>query len=163
LADIPSEPDMEPAIWILLPILVAIGSAILSYSVMSSRMEVAVAREKELHAGTQARLRSLEEAIPSKVTAAQEIAKRQAMDQFLTEFRVEERRYLRESKSSVLNRRAIVTQERLYFRNIPLSNWVEQEIPIEDGVSLTMLDHRSVFMARPVGELPALQTASQLN
>jgi hypothetical protein len=112
-------------------------------------MEVAVARERELHAGTQAKLRSLEDSIPDKVTAAQETTKRQAMDQFLTQFRVEERRYLRENRSNLLSRRSLVTQERLYFRNIPLSNWVEQEIPIEDGVSLTMLDHRSVFTAQP--------------
>jgi hypothetical protein len=152
---------MEAAIWILLPLIVAAGSAMISYTMMSSKLEVAVSRERESHASTQAKLRALEGSVPDKICAAQEIAKRQAMDQFLTEFRVEERRYLRESKSNLLNRRAIVTQERLYFRNIPLSNWVEQEIPIEDGVSLTMLDHRSVFTTRGMGEIAPMQAAPQ--
>jgi hypothetical protein len=151
---------MEIAVWILLPLLVAAGSALLSYSVMNSRMEVAVARERQSHAGTQAKLRALEESVPDKIAAAQETAKRQALDRFLTEFRVEERRYLRESRSNLLNRRAIVTQERLYFRNIPLSNWVEQEIPVEDGANLTMLDHRSVFTASSLADaLPPMARA----
>jgi hypothetical protein len=150
---------MDAAIWVLLPILVAGGSALISYSMMNSRMEVAVARERESRASAEARLRALEGSIPDKITAAQELAKRQAMDLFLTEFRVEERRYLRESKSNLLSRRALVVQERLYFRSIPLSNWVEQETPIEDGINLTMLDQRSVFMTKPIGEIqqPALR------
>ena len=28
----------------------------------------------------------------------------------------------------------LVRQERIFFRNIPLSNWVEQEMPLEEGV-----------------------------
>jgi hypothetical protein len=27
----------------------------------------------------------------------------------------------------------MVTQERLYFRNIPLSNWIEQEMTMEEA------------------------------
>lgn len=152
---------MEAAIWILLPLMVAAGTALISYTMMHSRLEVAVARERESHASTQAKLRALEDSVPDKICLAQETAKRQAMDQFLMEFRVEERRYLRESKSNLLNRRAIVTQERLYFRNIPLSNWVEQEMPIEDGANLTMLDHRSVFTAKPLGDVMPMQHAPQ--
>ena len=33
----------------------------------------------------------------------------------------------------------LVRQERIFFRNIPLSNWVEQEIPISEGADLDML------------------------
>jgi hypothetical protein len=30
-------------------------------------------------------------------------------------------------------------QERLYFRNLPLCNWVEHEVPIEEGADLESL------------------------
>jgi hypothetical protein len=49
---------------------------------------------------------------------------------------VEERHYLRESKSRSLRRKCLVSQERLYFRNIPLSNWVEHEMTVEEGSDL---------------------------
>jgi hypothetical protein len=39
-----------------------------------------------------------------------------------------------------------VRQERIYFRNIPLSSWVEQEMPIEEGVDAEkMAQTMSVF------------------
>ena len=38
---------MDAFLWILLPILVAAGSAILSFYVMQSRMEVMLAKERE--------------------------------------------------------------------------------------------------------------------
>ena len=60
-----------------------------------------------------------------------------------------------ENRSNMLQKRALVTQERLFFRNIPLSNWVEQEIPVEDGANLTMLNHRSVFSALGPGNAQA--------
>jgi hypothetical protein len=37
---------MDAILWIVLPVLVAAGSAILSFFVMQSRMEVAVAKER---------------------------------------------------------------------------------------------------------------------
>jgi hypothetical protein len=147
---------MHPVLSIAFPLLVAAGSAILAYylahSAMQSRMEIALAKEREAHAATQSKLKSVEESIPDKVHLAQEVAQRKAFDQFLMDFRVEERRYLRETKNPFARRRALVTQERLYFRNIPLSNWVEHETALDDGVTLAKLDQTtSVFTA---GTLP---------
>ena len=68
------------------------------------------------------------------------------------DFRVEERRYLRESKSHFTNKRSIIMQERLYFRNIPLSNWVEHEMPLLDGSDVELLDKSSVFSARALSD-----------
>ena len=133
---------MDVAFVIALPMLVAAGSAMLSYFLMQSRLEVAVSRERESHASTQAKLRSLEQSIPDKIQAVEEGARRKALEQFLSEFRVEERRYLKAAQ------RSIVTQERLFFRNIPLSNWVEHEMAFQDGLNLAMLNQRSVFNAR---------------
>ena len=143
---------MDVVFVIALPMLVAAGSAMLSYFLMQSRLEVAIARERESHASTQAKLRSLEESIPDKIQAVEETARRKALETFLNEFRVEERRYLRENRSSLTARHAIVTQERLFFRNIPLSNWVEHEMAFQDGVNLAMLNQRSVFNARALAE-----------
>ncbi len=136
---------MDAILWILLPILVAAGSAILSYFIMQSRLEVAVAEAN-------AKLRALEGGVPDKIRAAEESAQRRAFDQFLTDFRVEERRYLRESRSHLMNRRSMVLQERLYFRNIPLSNWVEHEMALDEGSTLELLDKSSVFSARALSD-----------
>jgi hypothetical protein len=143
---------MDANLWILLPILVAAGSAILSFFIMQSRMEVAVAKEREAVAEARAKLRAMSEGIPDKIRAAEEAAQRKAFDQFLTDFRVEERRYLRESRSHLMSRRSMVLQERLYFRNIPLSNWVEHETALDDGASLEVLDKNSVFSAQALSE-----------
>jgi hypothetical protein len=143
---------MDPFILISLPFLVAAGSAILSYYVMQSKMEVVVAKEREAVAEANAKLRAMQEGLPDKLRAAEESAQRKAFDQFLTDFRVEERRYLRESRSHLANRKSIVLQERLYFRNIPLSNWVEHEMALNDGCTLELLDKNSVFSARALSD-----------
>jgi hypothetical protein len=144
---------MDAFLWIMLPVLVAAGSATLSYYIMQARMEVAVAKERESAATLKAQLEAMEQKVEDKVKAAEESAQRKAFDQFLMDFRVEERHYVRESKSHLLTRKSMIMQERLYFRNIPLSNWVEHEMPIEEGI-----DHRltageaSVFSARALSE-----------
>jgi hypothetical protein len=143
---------MDAILWILLPMLVAGGSAVLSYYVMQSRMEVAIAKERETLAEANARIQTLEATLPDKIKLAEETAQRRAFDSFLMDFRVEERRYLRESKSHFMNSRSIVMQERLYFRNIPLSNWVEHEMQLNDGAKLERLDNSSVFSARALSE-----------
>ena len=143
---------MDAILWIVLPVLVATGSAILSYYVMQSRMEVALAKERETLAEANAKIRTLEAGIPDKIRLAEETAQRRAFDQFLMDFRVEERRYLRESKSHFANRRSVIMQERLYFRNIPLSNWVEHEMALNDAAQLDLLEKASVFSARALSE-----------
>ena len=143
---------MDGILWIVLPVLIATGSALLSYYVMQSRMEVALAKERENLAEANAKIRTLEAGIPDKIRLAEESAQRRAFDQFLMDFRVEERRYLRESKSHFANRRSMVMQERLYFRNIPLSNWVEHELPLSDGGKPQLVDKSSVFSARALSE-----------
>jgi len=143
---------MDAILWIVLPVLIAAGSAILSFYIMQSRMEVAVAKERETLAEANAKLKSLESTVPDKIRLAEEMAQRKAFDQFLLDFRVEERRYLRESKSHFMNKRSMILQERLFFRNIPLSNWVEHEMPLNDGAELELLDKSSVFSARALSD-----------
>lgn len=146
---------MDAFLWLLLPVLVAAGSAILSYYLMQARMEVALAKEREVLATAQAQLKAQEDGLQDKVRAAEESAQRKAFDQFLTDFRVEERHYIRESRSHFVNRKSMILQERLYFRNIPLSNWVEHEMPINDVGDVQMLaenNSASVFSARALSD-----------
>ncbi len=49
---------MEPFIWILLPVFVAAGSALLSFYIMQARMEVAIAKEREVLAEARATIDS---------------------------------------------------------------------------------------------------------
>lgn len=140
---------MTALVWILLPLFIAMGSALLSYYVMQARLEVAVAKERESLAEAQAIIRNQEKLMEEKVRAAEEIAARQAFDQLLADFRVEERHFMRENKSMFVNRKSLVMQERLFFRNIPLSNWVEHEMVVEEGSDMKSLtEQASIFNAR---------------
>ena len=144
---------MDALLWILLPVLVAAGTAILSFYLMQSKLEVAVAKERENLAAAKAQLAANEQGLEHKIRAAEETAHRKAFDQFLMDFRVEERHYMRESKSHFLNRKSMVMQERLYFRNIPLSNWVEHEMPLEEGGEAKLnAAEASVFTARALSD-----------
>ena len=144
---------MDQFLWILLPVLVAAGTAILVYFLMEARAEVSIARERENLAAAKALLAAHETGLEDKIKAAEETAHRKAFDQFLMDFRVEERHYMRESKSHFLNRKSMIMQERLYFRNIPLSNWVEHEMPLEEGSDLKLnAAEASVFSARALSD-----------
>jgi hypothetical protein len=140
---------MTAMLWILLPLFIAAGSALLSFYIMQARLEVAVSREREALAVAQATLKSQERVTEERVRATEESAMRRSFDTFLGDFRVEERHYIRENKSMFLNRKSLVLQERLYFRNIPLSNWVEHEMVVEEGSDIKSLARScSIFSNR---------------
>ncbi|MBI4875757.1 MAG: hypothetical protein HY822_14070 [Acidobacteria bacterium] len=143
---------MDALLWMFLPLFVAAGSALLAFYIMQARMDVALAKEREALVEARAVISTHEEIVEHKVRATEESAKRQALNDFLADFRVEERHYLRESKSLFLNRKSMVLQERLYFRNIPLCNWVEHEMPIEEGGDIQQLAKAcSIFATRALG------------
>jgi len=126
--------NLDAIVWILLPVFVAGGSALLSYYIMQARMEVALAKERESLAEANALINSNKITLEERVRASEESTRRKALDDFMQEFRVEERHYFRENKSASFQKKAMILQERLYFRNIPLSNWVEHEMIVEDNV-----------------------------
>src|SRR5262245_13987081 len=130
---------MAALLWILLPVLVAVGSALLAFYIMQARMEVAVAKEREAAAEARAQLEFQKQATEDTVRAAEEQARRQALDGFLADVRVEERHYVRENKTLFVNRKSLVLQERIFFRNIPLSSWVEHEMTVEEGADVDKL------------------------
>lgn len=140
---------MDALIWMFLPVFVAAGSALLSFYIMQARMEVAVAKERESMAQVRATLSSQQQVMEDRIRATEEAAQRKALDTFLADIRIEERHYARESKSLFVNKKSMVLQERLYFRNIPLSNWIEHEMTIEEGGDMEKLAQASSIFNSP--------------
>jgi hypothetical protein len=137
---------MDVVLWFFLPIMVAIGSAALTYCVMQARLDAAVADQREKaarsHADAEFRTKLTEE----KIKAAEEAAYHRAFDQFLNEFRVEERQFLRDDRDT--GQKSVVLQERLFFRNIPLSRWIECEIAVDSFHPERIPSNVSVFNPR---------------
>ena len=150
---------MDAFLWMFLPVFVAGGSALLSYYVMQARMEVALAKERESLAEARAAINSHKITVEERVKATEEACKRQALDDFMHDIRVEERSYVRETKSQDSARKVMVMQERIFFRNIPLSNWIEREMVVEEGASLTPLTAPPAFATPPVLAAQALPTS----
>jgi hypothetical protein len=134
---------MDTFLWILLPGFVAVASGVLSWFVMQSRMEVKLAELRERLAQERGSLEAEREAIKTSMEtamrAAEEAAKRQALDNFLNDITVEQRHFTRDNRLLLGNRKSLVLQERMYFRNIPLSDWVEHEIVMDEGADINRL------------------------
>ena|SRR5438105_12581375 len=128
---------MESLPWILLPSFTALFSGVLAWFVMQSRMEVALAKERETMAESRGALAAeklaLGASLGTALRAAEETARREALENFLGDLRVEQRHYTRENRMLIHSRKSLVLQERMYFRSIPLSDWIEHEIVMEEG------------------------------
>jgi hypothetical protein len=131
---------MEGVLWILLPGFVAIATGLLVWFVMQSRMDVVLAEERmkltEERGVIEAQKAAVSASMEPSIRAAEESAKRAAFDNFLGEIHVEQRHYTRENRMLAQNRRSLVLQERMYFRNIPLSDWIEHEITLDEGADV---------------------------
>jgi len=142
------------ALWIGLPVLAAVASSILAWFVMQSRMEVKLAEERERIAAVKGAIEAEREAMETQLQtamrAAQERAHREALDSFLGEMKVEQRHYTRENRRLANPRKSLVLQERMYFRNIPLSDWIEHEITVDDDADLERLIQDMTVFERPV-------------
>ena len=119
--------------------LCAVATGGLVWFVMHSRMEVRLARQREKLSEARATLEAQKQGLQGTLHGVAETTRRQALDDFLADLRIEERHYVREHKLLFVTRKLLVRQERIFFRNIPLSNWVEQEIPISEGADLDLL------------------------
>lgn len=147
--------QLDAMLWILLPVLIAAGSALLSFYIMQARMEVAVSKEREVIAEARAEIRTQKSTMEERVRATEQEARRRALDEFMQDFRVEERHYFRENKSVTARQKAMVLQERLYFRNIPLSSWVEHEMVVEEDMAgdvQHIAKGCSIFSTKPISD-----------
>jgi predicted ribosome-associated RNA-binding protein Tma20 len=134
---------MEALIWILLPGFTAVASGLLAWFIMQSRMEVALALQRERMAETKGALdaekSALGASLDTALRAAEAVAKQEALEHFMDELRVEQRHYTRENRTLTKNRKTLVLQERMYFRSIPLSDWVEHEVTVDEGADVKRL------------------------
>jgi hypothetical protein len=122
---------MNELLWIALPFVASLGSGILVYIVARAHNEAALARDRETLADAKSQLTHQQKAMDDRVRASEAEVRRQALDDFLADVRVEERHYLREIGAPSDGRKSLVMQERVCFRNIPLSQWTERELPFE--------------------------------
>ena len=143
---------MDAFLWMFLPVFVAGGSALLSFYIMQAKLEVALSKERESLAEARATISSQKITMEERIKATEEATKRHSLDEFMQEFRIEERSYVRESRSLSASKKSMVMQERLFFRNIPLSNWIEHEMVVEEGRDLDQLPKESVFAAPALGK-----------
>ncbi len=144
---------MDAILWMFLPVFTAAGSALLAFFIMQARLEVAVSKEREALAAAEATIRANQKLLEEKVKSAEEETRRKSLDDFLADIRVEERHYIKESKSLFLKQKSMVLQERLFFRNIPLSDWVSHEMTVEEDGDIRQLAKAcSVFASKTLGE-----------
>ncbi len=139
--------------------LCALATGGLVWFIMHSRMEVRLARQREKLAEARATVETQKQAMAGAMQGVEESARRKAFDDFLADLRIEERHYVREQKMLFVTRKMLVRQERIFFRNIPLSNWVEQEIPISEGADLDMLA-RTLSYSLPISSSDRRQTTA---
>ena len=130
---------MQFLLWIVLPLLIAIGSALMAVYIMQQRMEVQLARERESLSSARATIEAQKFTLEELDRLRGEAVRRKALDEFLADLRTEERHFIREQNLLFARRKSLVLQERIFFRNIPLCNWVEHEVPIQEGADVQSL------------------------
>lgn len=133
--DLPMNP------WAIIGVIIAaaLASSAITYFVATLRAQRTAAERTRALADAIAALQSEKAAFEQAAKAIEENAKRQALDDFLADLRVEERRYVRQHKLLFAHRKSLVLQERIFFRNVPISSWVEHEVPVEEGADLDAL------------------------
>src|SRR5580658_5736821 len=125
---------MAILLWIFVPGFTAAGAALLICFMMRCRMDEAIARERGALAELQSALVVQRETLEHAIGDARNEAKRAAFDEFLNDFRVEQRQYVRRSSLFFASKQTLVLRERILFRNLPLSNWVEHTVTLEESV-----------------------------
>jgi len=158
---------METLLWILLPGFVALASGLLAWFIMQSRMEVKLAEQRERLAEDRGALDAekvaMKASLENALRAAEETARRQSLDTFLSELTVERRHYTRENRLLMHNRKCLVLQERMYFRNIPLSDWIEHEVVMDETADVERLvQDMTIFDREVVSIAEAPRTRRQL-
>ncbi len=117
------------AIWSIITICGGfLGLGVIVWYLGRMQMQVRWARKREADARCKVRIDLEQKIAEERTRATEESARCKAMDQFLSEIHVEERAYLRQRDIGTRRTRSVVVEERLYFRNLPMSNWTQQEL-----------------------------------
>jgi hypothetical protein len=129
----------EALVWFFLPLLVAIGSAFVAHRVTHAHMETAMEKERTYLAEARAEMEAHQSVAEERVKSAEESTRRATLEEVMRDIRIEERHFMRETNGPNGSRRTMVMQERVFFRNLPMSNWTERELVLAEGPALTAL------------------------
>jgi hypothetical protein len=150
-------------LWVVLPIFISVGSALIAVYLMQQRMELQLARERQSLSEARASIEAQKQTLEELDRLRTEAVRRRSLDDFIADLHTEQRNFVRQQRSLFSTRKSLVVQERLYFRNLPLCNWVEHEVPIDEGADIKSLIRTvSVFGGGDEGENPQL-AASHAN
>ncbi len=144
---------MDALSWIALVIAVLAIAAVPALIGIRTRMLSALAKERRAREEALEALEQEKRACQERIQSARLSGRRAALDEFVRELRVEERTRVREANSMFSARRIVVYEERLCFGDQPLSNWVEQEVRVEEETE-SAPKPASVFLPTP-GRYPA--------
>jgi hypothetical protein len=126
----------------------SIASSIITYLLTRLRTESAGAEQRRALAEAVSILETEKAKLEEAAKGIEENARRKALDEFIADLHIEERRYIREHRVFFAHRKSLVLQERIFFRNVPISSWVEHEVPVQEGADLDALAKTlSVFEA----------------
>ena len=112
----------ELVFWVVLPGLVALGAAYLVWLLMQARIQVLAAHYQT--------------AVTKVESDCSGGPHRLGVDELLAELRMERRRFLRRIPGPKGYETTVITQERLFLRNIPLTGWMQEELPLGAGEEL---------------------------
>jgi hypothetical protein len=130
---------LQAALWLFLPICLCVGSAVLAVYIMQQRMEVQLARERQSLGEARASIEAQKSALDELNRLREEAARTNSLEAVMQDLHTEQRRFIRDQKMLFANRKCLVVQERLYFRNIPLCSWVEHEVTVDEGADVDEL------------------------
>lgn len=126
---------MITLLWILVPVLAAAGSALLVGYMVRCRAEEVISKERGAIAQLRSSLMVQRQTLERAIRDAKAEARRQALDDFIADFRTEKEYYVRHSRVLFLSRKSVVMRERVLFRNLPLSSWAEHQVTIEEAMA----------------------------
>ena len=104
----------------ILPVLVAVGAAYLVWQLMQARIHV-------LTANYQAAVAKIENEC---------LNRRLSPEELLADLRMERRRFVKRVAGPQGPETTLITQERLYLRNLPLTSWMQEEVALGGGEEL---------------------------
>ena len=127
--------------WVAIVLVAAVAavSCVVTYLLTQLRGAAQSAQQARALAEAVAALENEKEKYEQAAKGIAENARREALDEFLADIRVEERHYVREHRVLFAHKKSLIVQERIFFRNIPISSWVDHEIPVEEGADLDAL------------------------
>ena len=146
---------MAILLWIFVPGFTAAGAALLICFMMRCRMDEAIARERGALAELQSALVVQREALESAIWNAKAEAKRAAFDEFLNDFRVEQRQYVRNTllpkwQQMPQDRRQVINRHLAMLRNMSPAT---QEAALNDPRFLRNLSPDEQSMLRELNSL----------